>query len=97
MSAISLTWLYERLSIKFGKETAENITSYIETKINDDLENKVQTLATKEDLSKVELKISDLEIRLSNKISDSKSDILRWIISMWITLILMMLGIFLKG
>lgn len=96
MSAIPLTRLYERLSIKFGKETAEDITSYIEAK-NDQLENKTQTLPTKEDLSKVELKINDLELRLSNKINDSKSEILRWIISMWITLSLMMLGIFLKG
>lgn len=33
MSTISITKLYDLLTVKVGKETAENLTSYIEEKI----------------------------------------------------------------
>ena len=51
MSAISITKLYELLSIKVGKETAENLTNFIEQKIKEEVENKSQMLATKADLA----------------------------------------------
>lgn len=51
MSIISLTKLYELLTSKVGKDAAENLTSYIENKIKDEVENKSQVLATKEDVA----------------------------------------------
>jgi hypothetical protein len=48
----SITKLYDLLSVKLGKETAENLTNFIETKINQGLESKISILATKEDLAK---------------------------------------------
>jgi len=77
MSAISLTKLYELLSAKVGKETAENLTSYIEEKIKDEVEHNSQMLATREDLTK---EISRLDI----KISESKSDLIKWMFIFWI-------------
>jgi hypothetical protein len=53
MSTISITKLYELLSIKLGKETAENLTNFIENKINHELESKTKHLATKEDVAQV--------------------------------------------
>ena len=35
---ITLTKLYDLLSAKLGKETAENLTNFIENKINNELE-----------------------------------------------------------
>jgi hypothetical protein len=52
MSVISLTKLYELLSAKVGKETAENLTNFIEQKISGEMDNKMQMLATKEDVAK---------------------------------------------
>ena len=51
MSIISLTKLYELLASKVGKDAAENLTTYIENKIKDEVENKSQVLATKEDVA----------------------------------------------
>lgn len=67
MSAISITKLYSLLSDKVGKETAENLTSFIEEKIKDEVENKSQALATKEDTARLDLRISD-----------SRSEIIKW-------------------
>lgn len=57
MSVISLTKLYDLLSDKVGKETAENLTNFIERKIKDELKNKSQLYATKEDLAKTKADI----------------------------------------
>jgi hypothetical protein len=51
MSVISLTRLYELLSSKFDKETARNLTTFIGENIKEELQNKVQIFATKEDLA----------------------------------------------
>lgn len=65
MSAISITKLYDLLSTKLGKETAENLTTFIEHKINDGLESQSTILATKEDLAKLSLATKEDLVRLS--------------------------------
>ena len=79
MSAITLIQLYEILASKCGKETAETVTRFIELKINKEMENEIQVLATKDDLRK-------LEVRL-----------IGWVVTLWFTLILMMVGLYLKA
>jgi hypothetical protein len=51
MSFLSITKLYNLLTLKMGKEAAENLTSYVEEKINEEFNNKQQVFATKEDLA----------------------------------------------
>ena len=48
---ISITKLYDMLTAKMGREAAENLTSYVEEKIRDELNNKSELLATKVDLA----------------------------------------------
>ena len=45
------------LSAKMGREAAENLTSYIEEKIRDELSNKSELLATKVDLANTKAEI----------------------------------------
>jgi hypothetical protein len=52
MSVISITKLYDLLSARVGKETAENLTTFIEQKISGEMENKMQMPATKEDVAR---------------------------------------------
>ena len=77
MTHISITKLYDILSIKLGKEGAENLTTFIEHKIKDELDNKSQMLATKEDLlqAKSELKIN---------IAESRTEIIKWMFIFWV-------------
>jgi len=51
MSSVSITKLYNLLTLKMGKEAAENLTSYVEEKINEEFNNKQQVFAIKEDLA----------------------------------------------
>jgi hypothetical protein len=51
MSSVSITKLYNLLSLKIGKEPAEVLTSYIEEKIKDEFSDRSQLLATKLDLA----------------------------------------------
>jgi hypothetical protein len=81
---ITLTKLYDLLSTKLGKETAENLTNFIENKINYELESKTNIFATKEDLSKLELKMSEW-----------KSEILKWMFRFWIGQIAVIFGLIL--
>ena len=54
---ITITKLYQLLVDKTDKETAETLTTYIDGKINKDIENKVTSLATKEDLAKIKVEM----------------------------------------
>ena len=103
MSTISITKLYDLLSAKVGKETAENLTTFIENKIDHELESKTQILATKEDLAKLTLANKEhltkfaLEnkedhARLDAKISETKSEIMRWMFIFWIGQVVVTFG-----
>lgn len=65
MSKIPLTKLYFLLSEKVGKETAESLTSYIESKIDKEVQHSTRHLSTKEDLVKG---LSEVENKLTQKI-----------------------------
>ena len=47
MSTITLTELYSLLTEKVGKETAQSLTSYIESKIEKEVEHNTKYLATR--------------------------------------------------
>lgn len=55
MSTISVTQLYEQLAKGMGKETAENLCSYINGKIKEGLEDQTKILATKVDIEQLRL------------------------------------------
>jgi hypothetical protein len=81
MSTITITKLYELFVPKMGKEAAEGLTTYLETKIKSELENNIEHLATKEDLAK-------LETTLTSKIGES----IRWMFIFWIGQVLAICG-----
>ena len=80
MNTISITKLYDLLSDKVGKETAENLTSFIEKKIKDEVENQSHILATKEDIRLLDIKIA----KLDTKISETKAELIKWMFIFWI-------------
>ena len=77
MSSISITKLYDLLTVKVGKETAENLTSYIEDKIKNEVQNNINVLATREDLA-------TLKGELKSDIASSKAETIKWMFIFWI-------------
>lgn len=91
MTAIPITQIYDYLASVFGKETAEKLITFLEQKINKEMENKSQSLATKADLqrevSRLDLRITEVnnglttrigkvEIDLTKEIANVKSDLM---------------------
>lgn len=70
MPTITITRLYDLVSIKLGKETAENLTTFIEEKILNEVDSKTSILATKEDLA-----------RESGNI---RADMIKWMFVFWV-------------
>jgi hypothetical protein len=52
MPTITITKLYDLVALKLGRETAENLTTFIEEKIKCEVDTKTSILATKEDLAR---------------------------------------------
>ena len=82
---ITITKLYQLLVDKTDKETAETLTTYIDGKINKDIENKVTSLATKEDIANVR-----------TEIAKAKTEMIRWYVALFVMLTLMIAGLYIK-
>jgi hypothetical protein len=70
MPTITITKLYDLISIKLGKETAENLTIFIEEKIKSEVDTKASILATKEDLAR--------------EIGNTKAELIKWMFIFWV-------------
>jgi hypothetical protein len=80
MNTVTIIKLYDLLIPKLGKEAAENLTTFIENKISNELENSTKILATKEDLAIVKKDLALVREDLANV----KSEVIRWMFLFWI-------------
>ena len=69
----SITKLYDLISVKLGKETAENLTTFIEEKIKNEVDTKASNLATKDDIAK-----------LSAEAAENKAELMKWMFVFWV-------------
>jgi hypothetical protein len=103
--------LFQILKTKIGEREANALISYLDDFLHDNKkefhETMFSTFATKADLfaTRSELKeeiasvredLAKVEGRLETKISDVKSDVLRWMFAFFITMIFAILGLYLK-
>ena len=72
MIAISSIELFTVLKDKLGEQQAKMLTEYVEYKVTDSFDRAKDHLATKEDIAK-----------LDTKISETKADILKWMIALF--------------
>jgi hypothetical protein len=89
-SSVSLTQLYDILSLKFGKQEAQSIVQFIETKIETKVEEQTKGLATRED-------VLNLEVRMEKGFKEVEKSIRtqsQWMLGIFITLALMVLGLY---
>jgi hypothetical protein len=73
MMTISITRLYDLISTKLGKETAENLTIFIEEKIKCEVDTKASNFATKEDIATVRMEASE-----------NKAELIKWMFIFWV-------------
>jgi len=85
MPTITITRLYDLVSIKLGKETAENLTTFIEEKISSEVETKSSNLSTKED-------VANCKAELARDIANSKAETIKWMFIFWVGQLVAMFG-----
>ena len=77
--------LFQILKQKIGETEAEALVSFVDGKIKDNNEANLNILSTKQDLLQ-------LEIRLKDKMTDQ----FKWVIGVFLTLAIMIIGLYLK-
>jgi NOL1/NOP2/fmu family ribosome biogenesis protein len=77
--------LYELLKAKLGEKEAEAFVHILEKKVDDKFNDAKQTLATKEDIA-----------RLDIKIAETKVDLIKWMIGFWIAQMAAIIGLYLN-
>lgn len=83
---ISEIELFEALSQQLGAERAKVLVKFVEGKVDRRLEENTALFSTKEDVAK-------LEAKLEIKISETKSEIIKWMFIFWIGTIGVLSGI----
>jgi len=84
MGSITVTRLYEKLSTRLGKDTAEDLTSYICGEIKEGLEDKTKILATKQEISELALAHKQDIGELRVEMKQDKAEMVKWMFVFWI-------------
>jgi len=63
-----------------GEQEAEALVTFVDHKLKDNNESDLNIHATKEDMQKLNVNMSSLEV----KIADAKSEMIRWMFIFWI-------------
>ncbi len=99
MSTVNIN-LYNILKsdFKLSDAKAKEFVDAIREEVQNDIkyENTDFRSAVKEDFLKLELKLSNEIKDVRMEIKDTKSDILKWFVGIFITLALMIIGLYLK-
>ncbi|MFT4205234.1 MAG: hypothetical protein QM610_15125 [Chitinophagaceae bacterium] len=78
----TITKLYVLLSEQVGKDTVENLTTFIEAKIFDEVSSATSEIASKD--------------FVRSEIASAKTDMINWFVGLFITLALMIVGLYFK-
>ncbi|MDQ2862158.1 MAG: hypothetical protein M3R50_00660 [Bacteroidota bacterium] len=84
--------LFQILKEKVGEKEPEALVSFVDFKVKENNETNLKILVTKEDITNVKEDIARLDV----KISDVKSDIIRWVFAFFVALMLAIVGLYFK-
>ncbi len=95
MSTLELR-AYEIFKNKLGEKEAEVVLEYFDSKSEEKYQQKKDVLLTKEDKIELISKIESINTELNSKIESTKTDMIKWFFAFFITLALMIAGLYLK-
>ena len=82
--------MFNLLKDKVGEKEAQALTEYISIQVKEGIQSEKQHLATKEDLVR--------EVGLVRKeIAEAKTDMIKWFFAFFVSLALMIVGLYLKS
>jgi predicted DNA-binding protein len=77
--------LFEALSEQLGKEKARVLVQYVENKIEKNIDQKKDVFLTKED-----------KVQIIEKISETKTDLMKWMFGIFSVIMLSIIGLYFK-
>ena len=77
--------LFQILKQRLGEQEAESLVYFVDSKIKENNETNLKTLATKEDIAK-------LDGKLAGMIAETKADMIKWMFIFWTGSIFAILG-----
>jgi hypothetical protein len=88
--------LYEILKQKLGNKEAEALVNFVDNKLKEADERNLKTLATKEDLQVLKLVLKEDIKNVELKLSETKTDIVRWVFAFFIATMLAIIGLYVR-
>lgn len=89
MSSITDIQLFNALKQKLGEKEAEELVSFVRSTVEEKFDEATENLATKLDLA-------DVRNELKQDISQAKVDMIKWFVAFFITIILLIVGLYFK-
>jgi hypothetical protein len=77
--------LFQILKQKLGEKEAEALVTFVDNKLKESNESNMKTVATKEDILKLEVKIAE-----------TKVETIRWVFGFFVALMLAIVGLYFK-
>lgn len=81
--------IYEALREKMDEKQARALVQYIETRVEQKFEQAQKIFSTKEDIHRLELRLSEMKLEteqkfaiVNQKIAESKNDLIKWLFGM---------------
>ena len=77
--------LFQILKQRLGEQEAEALVSFVDSKIKETNENNLKIVATKEYIARLEIKLAE-----------NKSDIIKWVFSFFVAIMLAIIGLYFR-
>lgn len=84
--------MYNLLREKIGDQQAKTLTDYVTQQVETTVEKQKSSLATKDDIAGLKIEI----VKLESKIAKAKSDTIKWVFTFFVTIALMIVGLYLR-
>ncbi len=81
--------LFQILRQRLGEKEAESLVAFVDSKLKESNEQNLKTVATKEDIAK-------LEGKLTTAIEASKADTVKWMFGVFAMLMLAIIGLYFR-
>ncbi|HET6402240.1 MAG TPA: hypothetical protein VFH95_12695 [Candidatus Kapabacteria bacterium] len=91
MSTTATIRLYEMLKPKLGEQESRVFIQHFEESFEEQFESKTHDLATKGDLK---VAVAELRGEIDVKIAQSKVDLIKWMVGLWIAQIAAIIGLY---
>ncbi len=95
-ATISTIDMYNLLREKIGDQQAKALTDYVTQQVETTFEKQKNLLATKADIADLKASTKEDVADLKVRIAEAKSDTIKWVFTFFVTIALMIVGLYIR-